>query len=228
MFHPNCVQFFPKLVAVTVQAYDALRNYIDSTSTESDALASARAHAEEFSLRSPDSFVGQLLTTLAASAAGEKIQTIAITPAASVVGLYLFDGLPDSGIVTCIDPEVEHQSHAKATFRDARYSPSRVRFLPSRPLDVMGRLATEAYHVIYADVPTLDLPALIKAAWPLIARRGTLVLPDALLDATIADTSRTDRVTIAAREADELVRGIEDAHVTRLPLGSGLTLVTKL
>ncbi|MGO2866019.1 O-methyltransferase [Corynebacterium casei] len=212
---------------MTVQAYDALRTFIDSTSTESESLASARAHAEEFSLRIPDSSVGQLLTTLAASAAGEKVQTVAITPAASVVGLYLFDGLSDSGIVTCIDPEVEHQSHAKSTFRDAGYSPSRVRFLPSRPLDVMGRLATEAYHVIYADVPTLDLPVVIKAAWPLIARRGTLVLPDALLDATIADTSRTDRVTVAAREADEFVRSLEDAHVTRLPLGSGLTLVTK-
>lgn len=227
MFHPNSVRKFPKLGGVTVQAYDALRTFIDSTSTESESLASARAHAGEFSLRIPDSSVGQLLTTLAASAAGEKVQTVAITPAASVVGLYLFDGLSDSGIVTCIDPEVEHQSHAKSTFRDAGYSPSRVRFLPSRPLDVMGRLATEAYHVIYADVPTLDLPAVIKAAWPLIARRGTLVLPDALLDATIADTSRTDRVTVAAREADEFVRSLEDAHVTRLPLGSGLTLVTK-
>lgn len=155
MFHPNSVRKFPKLGGVTVQAYDALRTFIDSTSTESESLASARAHAEEFSLRIPDSSVGQLLTTLAASAAGEKVQTVAITPAASVVGLYLFDGLSDSGIVTCIDPEVEHQSHAKSTFRDAGYSPSRVRFLPSRPLDVMGRLATEAYHVIYADVPTL-------------------------------------------------------------------------
>ena len=212
---------------MTVQAYDALRTYIDSTSYESEALASARAHAEEFSLRTPDPSMGQLLTTLAAAAEGDKVQTIAITPASSVVGLYLFEGLSDSGIVTCIDPEVEHQSHAKSTFRDAGYPPSRVRFLPSHPLDVMSRLATEAYHVIYADVPTLDLPALIKTAWPLIARGGTLVLPDALLDATIADPSRTDRVTVAAREADEYVRSLEDAHVTRLPLGSGLILATK-
>ena len=87
MFHPNSVRKFPKLGGVTVQAYDALRNFIDSTSAESESLASARAHAEEFSLRIPDSSVGQLLTTLAASAAGEKVQTVAITPAASVVGL---------------------------------------------------------------------------------------------------------------------------------------------
>lgn len=212
---------------VTVQAYDALRNYIASTSATSEALANAHAHAEEYGLRAPDPSVGQLLTTLAATAAGEKVQTIAISPAASVVGLYLFEGLSDSGIVTCIDPEVEHQSNAKKIFREAGYPASRVRFLPSRPLDVMGRLATKSYHLIYADVPTLDLPTLVATAWPLIALHGTLVLPDSLLDGTIADASRTDRATIAAREADESVRQLEDAHVTRLPLGSGLTLVTK-
>ena len=45
--HVN-VEIIPRLVSVTVQAYDALRNYIDSTSYESEALASARAHAEDF------------------------------------------------------------------------------------------------------------------------------------------------------------------------------------
>ena len=45
---------------------------------------------------------------------------------------------------------------------------------------------------------------------------------------TLADASRTDRDTAAAREADEYLRELEGASVTRLPLGSGLTLVTKL
>ena len=49
-----------------------------------------------------------------------------------------------------------------------------------------------------------------------------------MLDGTLADASRTDRDTAAAREADEYLRELEGASVTRLPLGSGLTLVTKL
>ena len=219
---------------MTDLAYDALRSYIETSSEPSEALSSARSHAEEYSLPVPDEITGQLLTTLAAASTGhaaqtgEKAQAVAITPAASVVGLYLLQGLAETGILTCIDPEVEHQTNAKKAFREAGYSPTRVRFLPSRPLDVMGRLANDSYQVIYAEVSAMDMPATVKAAWPLLSQRGTLVLANSLLDGTIADSTRTDRDTNAAREADELARGLKGAHVTRLPLGSGLTLITKL
>lgn len=214
---------------VTTTAYEALRSYIESTSEVSAALQGARAHAEEYGLPVPDEPTGQLLTSLAAASSipGERCQAVAITPAASVVGLYLLNGLSDNGILTCIDPEVEHQQSAKQAFREAGFPPSRGRFLPARALEVMGRLATDAYQVIYADVPTLDMPALIKAAWPLLRRSGTLVVANSLLDGTLADPTRTDRDTAAAREADEYVRSIEEAVITRLPLGSGVTLVTK-
>lgn len=215
---------------VTTTAYDALRSFIESTSEVSEALTSARAHAEEYGLPVPDESTGQLLSTLAAVSSGttSRPQAVAITPAASVVGLYLLAGMSENGILTCIDPEAEHQASAKQTFRDAGYSSSRGRFLPSRPLDIMGRLANDTYQVIYAEVPALDMPALVKAAWPLLHQHGTLVLANSLLDGTVADSSRTDRDTVAAREADEIARSLEGAAVTRLPYGAGLTLVTKL
>lgn len=215
---------------VTTTAYDALRSFIESTSEVSEALTSARAHAEEYGLPVPDESTGQLLSTLAAVSSGttSRPQAVAITPAASVVGLYLLAGMSGNSILTCIDPEAEHQASAKQTFRDAGYSSSRGRFLPSRPLDIMGRLANDTYQVIYAEVPALDMPALVKAAWPLLHQHGTLVLANSLLDGTVADTSRTDRDTAAAREADEFARSLEGAAVTRLPYGAGLTLVTKL
>lgn len=92
----------------------------------------------------------------------------------------------------------------------------------------MGRLATAAYQVIYADVTPTDLPKLVELAWPLLGQRGTLVLANSLLDGTVADSSRNDRATQAALAADEYCRELDGAIVTRLPLGSGLTLVTKL
>lgn len=214
---------------MTDTAFDALRTYIESTTETPEALAEARRDAEEFGLPVPDEVTGQLLSTLAASAAAEKsADAVAITPAASVVGLYLLRGLRERGTLTCIDPEAAHQKQARTIFRAAGYSPSRVRFLPSRPLDVMGRLATDAYQLVYAEVPPMELSAVITASWPLLHTGGTLVLPDALLDGTLADESRRDRDTVAAREADDQVRGLSDALVTRLPLGGGLTLVTKV
>ena len=114
--------------------------------------------------------------------------------------------------------------------RAAGYAPSRVRFLTARPLDVMGRLANDAYQVIYADVSPVELGAIIDAAWPLLTPGGTLVLAGSLLDGTVADATRRDRETAAAREADDYAETFAAEHggvVTRLPLDGGLTLVTK-
>ena len=82
-------------------------------------------------------------------------------------------------------------------------------------------------HMQHAQ-PVLVAHQLLAHAWPLLHQHGTLVLANSLLDGTLADASRTDRDTAAAREADEYLRELEGASVTRLPLGSGLTLVTKL
>lgn len=214
---------------MTDTAFDALRTYIETTTPADEVLDTARRDAEEFGLTTPDEITGQLLSTLTAAASSEKSTgAIAVTPAASVVGLYLLRGLGESDSLTCIDPEVEHQRQAKQTFRAAGYSPSRVRFLPSRPLDVMGRLAHGSYQLVYGEVSPLDLSALVKTAWPLLSPGGVLVLPDVLLDGTLADESRKDRLTVAAREADEYLRSIEGALVTRLPLGAGMLLLSRL
>lgn len=211
-------------------AIDALISYIESTSDSPEVLAAARNGATEFGVRAPDEVTGQLLATLAASATANVTDpgVVAVTPAASVVGLYLLSGLPDKGVLTCINPEAPHNNQAKQAFRDAGYPSSRARFLTARPLDVMGRLANESYQVVYADVSPMDLPAVIDAAWPLLTVGGTLVLADSLLDGTVADETRKDRATAGAREADVKVSEMDNALVARLPLGAGLTLVTRL
>ena len=209
-------------------AFEFLRNYVESTTEIDPALATAREDAAEFGLPVPDEVTGQLITTLAAATNGEgSTGAIAITPAAGLVGLYILRGLANGTTLTCIDPETEHQRHAKSIFREAGYSPSRVRFLPSRPLDVMGRLAFDSYQLVFGQVSPMDLRAFIDAAWPLLRPGGVLMLADALLDGTVSDETRRDRDTVAAREADEYVRSFDGAHVARLPLGAGLTLVTK-
>lgn len=193
-------------------------------------LVAARREAGEFGVSVPDEAVGQLLSTLTAAATAGKsdANVVAITPAANVVGLHLFDALPDKGVLTCINPEATHNNQAKRTFRDAGYAPARARFLTARPLEVMGRLASDTYQVVYADVSPMDMPAVIDSARPLLTVGGTLVLADSLLDGTIADETRTDRDTAGAREADAKALELTDVQVTRLPLGAGLTLITRL
>nr|WP_095661049.1 methyltransferase [Corynebacterium glaucum] len=195
-----------------------------------EALNHAYIEAEENGVRAPSAVVGSLLTTLAAGAGSPGQGAVAVTPAAGVVGLHILRGLPDKATLTCIEPEAALQAGAKEAFRIGGHSPSRARFLTARPLDVMGRLAADAYQLIYADVAPLEMAPLIDNAWPLLTQGGTLIIADSLLDGTLSDPSRRDRETEAARQADAhaAALGVDNAAVvTRLPLDGGLTLITK-
>lgn len=195
------------------------------------ALAQASQEAAENGLRAPSAIVGSLLSTLAAaSASGASQGAVCVTPAAGMVGLHILRGLPEKSTLTCIEPEAALQSAAKEAFKQGGYTGSRARFLTARPLDVLGRLAADSYQLIYADVSPREATAFAERAWPLLTAGGTLVFADSLLDGTLADTSRRDRETDAARAAEDYVDTLAAEHgavVTRLPLDGGLTLVTK-
>lgn len=224
---------------VSETAFTQMNSYLAARSTEgghlpdsvAHALRTAREEATENGTPAPSPVVGDLLTVLAATSPNASQGAVAVTPAAGVVGLHLLAGLPEKATMTCIEPEAALQAGAKEAVRSAGFSPSRVRFLTARPLEVMGRLATGAYQLVYADVSPVELRPLIEAAWPLLAPGGTLVLAGSLLDGTVADTTRRDRETEAAREADEFVDTLtteRGAAVARLPLDGGLTLITKI
>ena len=91
----------------------------------------------------------------------------------------------------------------------------------------MGRLAQDSYDIAIADTPEEDLLRIVEATLPALRPGGVLVLLDSLLDGLIADSSRTDRQTVAAREADSAIREMPGVTCSRLPLGAGLTLITK-
>lgn len=194
------------------------------------AMATAREHANEYGLSSPDESVGALLSTLAAASRSEKSSgVIAISPASAVTALYLAAGISDQHSITCIDPEVEHQKAAKTALQQAGYGSAKARYLTSRPLDVLGRLAADSYHVIYADVAPLDMRATFEACWPLLTQGGTIVFAHSLLDATIADENRVDRDTVAAREMFAYINDLDTTEhvVAHLPIAAGLTLITR-
>ncbi len=219
---------------VTDSAFTTMNSYIAGRARRGETafdrgLQQARTDAEENYLSAPSAGLGSLLTTLAATG-GSSHGAVVVTPAAGVVGLHILHGLPEKATLTCIDPEAEHQAGARGAFRTGGFAGSRARFLTARPLDVMSRLAPASYHLVYADVAPVELSALVSAAWPLLAPGGTLVIADSLLDGTVADPTRRDRDTDAARAlADDVDKLADDAGavVTRLPLDGGVTLVTR-
>lgn len=190
------------------------------------ALAHAREASEELGIRVPSPVTLDLLGTLASLSAGGS--AIAMTHASATVGLYILRGLGSKGFLTMIEPEAEIQKLAKSTFKAAGIQSSNYRFLSTRRLDLLDRLADNSYGLIYGDIAPSELINFIKSTWSLLKPGGVLILENALLDGTITDTSRKDRTTQAAREAHDYISSIKDASITRLPLGSGIVLITKL
>lgn len=222
----------------TNSALDAVRSYINTTASADAALVEARAAAAEFGLLSPDSASGEFLSFLAArSFAGgpesreSQPAAVVMSPACGVIGLHLFAGSPTSdGHVTCIDPEVQHQQLARQAFTSIGLPATSFRFVPSAPLDGVARLAPDSYDIIVADVEPELLSASVDAALPALRRGGILVLLDALLDGALGDAARTDRQAEAARAAESHLRELNEAGTTataRLPLGAGMTIITR-
>ncbi|MDO4610331.1 O-methyltransferase [Corynebacterium sp.] len=212
-------------------AHDALRAHAAATATVDEALSSARADATEYGIAAPDAADGELLAMLTSlatvrapgGAEGRGPAAIAITPAAGIVGLHVFAGMPVDGHLTCIDPDTEHQKLARSAFRAAGIGTGRYRFMPARPLQVMGRLAPGNYDFIYVDVPADHVAAMREAAWPLLGPGGVLVIAGM----TYGD-GPTEAVAQAIAAADESFRELDDALLARVPLGRGAAVLRKL
>ena len=182
-----------------------MTDFINATTDESDAMGFARDAADELGLTAPDELTASFLTTISSSYCRDK-SAVVVSPSACVSGLAILAGMGSNGHVTCIDTEAIHQRVARQAFTAANVRSNQYRFLPSRPLEVMTRLAE---------------------ALELLEPGGLIILADILLDGTIANPARKDRDTAAARRLDEALRDREDIYLSRLPLGAGMVLISR-
>ena len=223
--------------AASESPFEAIRAFVSATADTNDVIESAEEAAREFGLLTPDAMTSEFLRFPAAQAAGEAASSghtptgIIMSPACGVLGLHVFEGInaaSQTGHLTCIEPEVQHQQLAKKAFADAGQRPNTFRFLPSSPLDVIGRLAAESYDLAVAECAVEEIQPLVEQTLPALRVGGVLIVLDTLLDGLVADDERTDRQTNQARQADEAIRFLESARVARLPLGAGATIITKV
>ncbi|AZA13262.1 O-methyltransferase [Corynebacterium choanae] len=205
----------------------SLLRYIDDQTSPDDVLANAVEHAQEFGIAYPDASTGQLLATLAALTypLGSSGVVVAAN-AAAVIGTYVARAVAEDTRISCIEPDIEHQQAAQKALLSLGRPSSTVRLMTAQPVQVMGRLAKSSYSMVIGDVAGKDLPRFIELARNILAPGGVLVLLDCLLDGTITDPTRTDRDTVGAREAQEMLAAMDDMFLARLPFGSGMVVAT--
>lgn len=199
--------------------------YAENFIHEDDVLTQARARAEELGCVPVLPGVGSALRVLAAALAARAV--VEVGTGAGVSGLCLLRGMPEDGVLTTIDIEVEHQRAARETFADGGIRANRTRLIAGRALDVMPRLTDAAYDLVLLDADKREYGAYLEQAVRLLRAGGLLAVDNALWHGRVADPAQRDESTTAVREMGKAVRDHTGLLPAMLPCGDGLLLAVK-
>lgn len=180
-----------------------------STELVDDALyAPARAEAEELGAASPDALTAEAIRLVARLNGARAAVCISPAPGVPALAILAAAGPGRGAVVTCITDDPHHLDAARSAVRAAGHPSSAARYIAARPLEVADKLADGAYDLVVADVPTHSVSRVVSRSHQLLRTGGALVL--------IGEH--------APLPEDAELPG--HAHVTILPVGSGLTVVT--
>lgn len=170
--------------------------------------SAARTEAAELGASSPDALTAEAIR-LVARLTGTRA-AVCLSPAPGVPALAILAAAgPDAGaVITCITEDPHNLDAARTAIAAAGHPSSAARYIAARPLEVVAKLADGAYDLVVADVRGDAVGQVVTRAQVLLRRGGALVL--------LGEHA----------PLPEEVELPEHAHVTVLPVGSGLTVVT--
>jgi predicted O-methyltransferase YrrM len=202
--------------------------YAEEFLGEDDVVLAARERAAQLGTGAVLPGTGAALGVLAAAAGARAV--VEIGTGTGVASLYLLRGMPDDGVLTTIDAEVEHHRAAKEAFAEAGLRPTRTRTISGRALDVLPRLTDAAYDLVLLSL-TGDMleaaPEYLAQAVRLLRAGGVLVVDHALWHDRVADPARRDEATTAVRELGRAVRSDDRLRPALLPVGDGLLVAVR-
>ena len=143
--------------------------------------------------------------------------------------LWLLKGVMSSGVITTIDPEVQHIQIAKHVFADADIAPNRYRLITSDYLDVMRKLADRGYDLVVFRGNPEDILDVIDEAHRILRVGGILAIDHFYGGGKVPDPAQRDPKTVALRDAGKFLKSQSDTWSISLnPVGDAVLLATKL
>lgn len=144
-----------------------------------------------------------------------------------VSGLWLLQGMRPGAVLTSVDLQPEYHRLAKAAFSGAGLAQSRYRLITGRALEVLPRLADNAYDLVFCDADKREYPEYLAEGLRLL-RPGGIIAFDNALEADPADNvAHRDPDTAALGELRELVAADTSLIPLLLPIGCGLLTAIK-
>lgn len=196
----------------------ALHHAVESYLPDDGALLDARSLAEDLGCAPLGAPAGAALCFLATSLCARAV--VEVGTGTGVSGLYLLRGMAPDGVLTTIDIEPEHQRAARGAFRDAGFAPGRTRLIMGRALEVLPRLTSAGYDLVFIDAERAEYPSYYELGVDLLRPGGVIAFHGVLAPRT--DPSRRDPGAIAARELARSLREDQRLVPALLPVGGGL------
>ena len=143
--------------------------------------------------------------------------------------LWLLKGLISSGVITTIDPEVQHIQIAKQVLNDADIPAIRYRLITSEYLDVMRKLADRAYDLVVFRGNPEDVFDVIDESHRILRTGGILAIDRFYGGGKVPDPAQRDPKTVALRDAGKFLKSQSEIwSITLNPIGDAVLLATKL
>lgn len=206
------------LSRVTSETHAGVGDYVESYLPDDDALLSARVRAEDLGCTPLGAAAGAALCFLATSLRARAV--VEIGTGTGVSGLYLLRGMAGDGVLTSIDIEPEHHRTARKTFAEAGFPPGRTRLIMGRALEVLPRLTSGGYDLVFIDAARAEYPSYYEHGVHLLRAGGVIAFHGVL--APRSDPARRDPGALAARELARALRDDERLVPSLLPVGGGL------
>ncbi len=198
------------------------------------ALADAHERAADLGVGAVSDAVGTALAMFSRMA--DARTAVEVGTGAGVSAQWLLSGMRHDGVLTTIDIEPEHQRTARIALSGAGIASARTRLIGGRGLEVLPRLADDAYEMMFVDCGGTDHARYLAEAVRLLRPGGVVVMhgliaaggPARQGTATHAPAHHRSPAAVDAREALRTATEHDLLLPSLLPLGDGLLCAARV
>lgn len=206
--------------------FDAAQ-FADTYLAEDPHQSAAREKGVELGVLDATPGSGAYLRYIASLISAQSV--VEIGTGSGVGTLWLLKGIMNSGVITTIDPEVQHVQIAKQVFTEADIAANRYRLITSDYLDVMRKLADRAYDLVVFRGNPEDIFDVIDEAHRILRTGGILAIDHFYGGGKVPDPAQRDPKTVALRDAGKFLKSQSEVWAISLnPIGDAVLLATKL
>lgn len=198
--------------------------FINDFAFENEHQTKARALSIEHGVTPIDASIGSQMAVIAA--ATQATNMIEIGTGFGLSGLWLLTGAPEATL-TSIDAEFEYHEQARTIFAEAGHAASKVRLITGRALDVLPRMNESSYDVVLIDADPADILENVEHALRLVRTGGTILIPHALQNGSVANPADRSAIATAFRRVHTDTATDEGIVASLSPAGDGLLQLVK-